>query len=135
MTETEVVYTREMVAKTKGSGKTIVILHDKVYDVTDFLNEHPGGEEILNDHAGKDSTEDFNDVGHSQDAIELMKKYRVGVIDPSQRTNKPIKKGWVAGYNTKEPEKEKYVQGPGIPFYTLLAALVLAVSFIFYYMS
>lgn len=135
MTETESVYTREMVQQTKSKGKTVVILHDTVYDVTDFLNEHPGGEEILIDAAGKDATEDFNDVGHSQDAIDLMKKYKIGVIHPTQRTNKPIKKGWVAGYNSKQPEKEKYVQGPGTPFYMLLAGMVLAISIVFYYMS
>ena len=35
----------------------------KVYDVTEFLAEHPGGEEILLETAGTDSTEAFEDVG------------------------------------------------------------------------
>ena len=35
----------------------------QVYDVTDFLSDHPGGEEILLESAGADSTEAFEDVG------------------------------------------------------------------------
>lgn len=127
-------YTRAEVEKSKGSGQTIIILHDKVYDVTSFLNEHPGGEEILIDHGGKDGSEDFDDVGHSQDALDLMKKYLVGELVASERSNRPMKKGWVAGYNSKQPEKEKYIQGPGTPFYMLVAAIVLTISVIFYYM-
>ncbi|XP_046822283.1 cytochrome b5-like [Vespa crabro] len=128
-------FTIEEVQKTKGTGKVVIILHDKVYDVTEFLNEHPGGEEILIDHAGKDGTENFNDVGHSQDALDLMNKYKIGELIESQRTNKPLKKGWVAGYNNKQPENEKYVKGPGAPFYTLIAAIMLLAAIIFYNMS
>lgn len=32
---------------------------------------------------GKDATDDFEDVGHSDDAREMMKKYYVGEIDRS----------------------------------------------------
>lgn len=122
-------FTRTQVQKEKG-GKTLIILHDKVYDVTSFLNEHPGGEEILLDHSGIDASEDFDDVGHSSDAFELMKKYVVGELVESERTNKPPKKGWVAGYNSKTPEK--MVKGPGTPFYLLLAGLILLLSIIIY---
>ena len=44
----------------KGEDKSIwVVIHDKVYDITNFLDEHPGGEEILIENAGTDSTESF----------------------------------------------------------------------------
>ena len=36
----------------------------QVYDVTKFLVEHPGGEEIMLESAGMDSTEGFEDVGY-----------------------------------------------------------------------
>jgi len=32
------------------------------------------------EQAGKDGTEAFEDVGHSTDARELMKKYKVGEL-------------------------------------------------------
>lgn len=30
-----------------------VVIHGMVYNVSDFVSEHPGGEEILLEHAGK----------------------------------------------------------------------------------
>ncbi|XP_051228713.1 cytochrome B5-like protein isoform X2 [Lolium perenne] len=35
-----------------------IIIKDKVYDVTSYVEEHPGGDAILN-NAGADSTEGF----------------------------------------------------------------------------
>ncbi|KAG6739693.1 hypothetical protein POTOM_057307 [Populus tomentosa] len=35
-----------------------IIIKDKVYDVTSYVEEHPGGDAILA-HAGDDSTEGF----------------------------------------------------------------------------
>ena len=44
--------------KSKGEDKSIwIVIHDKVYDITKFLDEHPGGEEILIKNAGADATE------------------------------------------------------------------------------
>ena len=42
--------------------------------------QHPGGEEVLKDMAGKVATENFEDVGHSTDARELMKQYQIGEL-------------------------------------------------------
>lgn len=68
------------------------VIHDKVYDVTKFLNEvsfllrlsidvfffnrdcllyaqHPGGDEVLIEAGGKNSTREFDDVDHSAAAM------------------------------------------------------------------
>uniref|UniRef100_A0A1B0BNV7 Cytochrome b5 n=1 Tax=Glossina palpalis gambiensis TaxID=67801 RepID=A0A1B0BNV7_9MUSC len=45
-----------------------VVIENKVYDLTKFRDEHPGGEEVLIEVAGRDATKDFDEVGHSQDA-------------------------------------------------------------------
>ncbi|XP_052856609.1 cytochrome b5 isoform X2 [Drosophila gunungcola] len=55
-----------------------VVINNKVYDVTKFRLEHPGGEESLVEVAGRDATKDFNDVGHSSEAREMLKKYYIG---------------------------------------------------------
>lgn len=44
----------------------------------DLICQHPGGEEVLLEQAGKHATEAFEDVGHSTDARELMKQYKIG---------------------------------------------------------
>lgn len=58
--------------------------------LTDWIYfQHPGGEEVLLEQAGKDGSEAFEDVGHSSDARELMIKYKIGQIVPAEC--KPIK--------------------------------------------
>ncbi|KAH9780280.1 cytochrome b5 isoform E [Citrus sinensis] len=55
----------------------------QVYDVSSFMDDHPGGDEVLISATGKDATNDFEDVGHSDSAREMMDKYYIGDIDPS----------------------------------------------------
>merc|ERR1719177_30614 len=73
--------------RSKGEDKSIwTIIHDKVYDITKFLDEHPGGEETLIENAGIDSTENFEDVGHSSDAREMLEEYYIGELAEEDRT-------------------------------------------------
>lgn len=62
----------------KSAKELWIAIHNKVYDVSKFLEEHPGGEEVLLEQGGDYATESFEDVGHSTDARELMKQYEVG---------------------------------------------------------
>ncbi|XP_053660847.1 cytochrome b5 [Anopheles marshallii] len=66
-----------------------MVIHEKVYDVTKFLHEHPGGEEVLIEWAGKEATAEFDDVGHSTDAKEQMKQFLVGELIEADRKKKP----------------------------------------------
>ncbi|KAN0060953.1 hypothetical protein ACQY0O_006687 [Thecaphora frezii] len=58
-----------------------LLIDGKVYDVAKFLDEHPGGDEVLLTEAGKDATEAFEDVGHSDDARALLGPMLVGEIE------------------------------------------------------
>jgi len=57
-----------------------VVIHDKVYDTSSFVDEHPGGEEVLLDVGGQDATEAFEDVGHSDEAREILEGLVVGTL-------------------------------------------------------
>ncbi|KAF7719847.1 Cytochrome b5 heme-binding domain-containing protein [Penicillium ucsense] len=57
-----------------------MIIHEKVYDVTSFVDEHPGGEEVLLDVGGQDGSEAFEDVGHSDEAREILDGLLVGNV-------------------------------------------------------
>ncbi|KAF0884201.1 CYB5B protein, partial [Crocuta crocuta] len=81
--ETSVTYYRlEEVAKHNSMKEIWLVIHGRVYDVTRFLNEHPGGEEVLMEQAGADASESFEDVGHSSDAREMLKQYYIGDVHP-----------------------------------------------------
>ncbi|KAK2545602.1 cytochrome b5 [Columba livia] len=78
-------YTLEEVGKRNSSREAWMVIHGRVYDVTRFLEEHPGGEEVLIEQAGRDATESFEDVGHSTDAREMLKQYYIGEVHPHDR--------------------------------------------------
>ncbi|NXU85536.1 CYB5B protein, partial [Xiphorhynchus elegans] len=72
----------EEVEKRNSNREAWLVIHGRVYDVTRFLEEHPGGEEVLLEQAGRDATESFEDVGHSTDAREMLKQYYIGEVHP-----------------------------------------------------
>ncbi|XP_072236673.1 cytochrome b5 type B [Leuresthes tenuis] len=78
-------YTAEDIRVHNLSHDTWLIIHDKVYDITGFLEEHPGGEEVLLEQGGADATESFEDVGHSTDAREMLLQYYIGELHMDDR--------------------------------------------------
>lgn len=84
------IITLEELKQHTSTASTWIAIHDNVYDVTKFLDEHPGGEEVLHEQAGGYATEQFEDTGHSTDARELMKNYLIGQLAEKDR-EKPIK--------------------------------------------
>lgn len=64
---------------------------NSIANVSSYYFQHPGGEEVLLEQAGKEATEAFEDVGHSTDARDLMKKYKIGEIVESERKIIPEK--------------------------------------------
>lgn len=69
------------VAKHNQTKDCWLIIDGKVYDVTPFMDDHPGGDEVLLSSTGKDATNDFEDVGHSDSARDMMAKYLIGDVD------------------------------------------------------
>ncbi|KAJ8899257.1 hypothetical protein K2173_017289 [Erythroxylum novogranatense] len=60
-----------------------LVIEGKVYDVTSYLADHPGGDQVMLSATGKDATDDFEDVGHSTSARTTMEGFYVGNIDIS----------------------------------------------------
>ncbi|RWR87203.1 cytochrome b5 [Cinnamomum micranthum f. kanehirae] len=77
------IYTLKEVSNHNHNKDCWLIINGKVYDVTKFLEDHPGGDEVLLSATGKDATDDFEDVGHSTSARAMMDEYYVGEIDVS----------------------------------------------------
>merc|ERR1712205_299108 len=58
-----------------------LLIDGKVYDVTKYQDEHPGSDSILHDVKGVDATQEFEDVGHSKDAMNVKDKLLIGDFD------------------------------------------------------
>lgn len=63
-----------------------IVIHNKVYDVTAFLDNHPGGRDVLLCNAGTDATQAFQDINHSAIAYKMMEQYYVGELHPTEQT-------------------------------------------------
>ncbi|EAW08016.1 FMN-dependent alpha-hydroxy acid dehydrogenase [Aspergillus clavatus NRRL 1] len=72
------------VAKHNTPDSCWVILYGKVYDVTNFLSEHPGGAKIILKLAGKDATEEYDPI-HPPGILEenLKPEALLGTVDPA----------------------------------------------------
>ncbi|KAL7276586.1 hypothetical protein RUND412_000428 [Rhizina undulata] len=72
------------VAKHNSSNSCWVIIHNVVYDVTNFLADHPGGAKIILKYAGRDATEEYDPI-HPPGTLEenLSKEQILGPIDPA----------------------------------------------------
>ncbi|KAI1141511.1 cytochrome b5 [Hypoxylon sp. FL0543] len=86
--------TYQDVAEHNTKKDLFLVIHDKIYDATKFIDEHPGGEEVLLDVGGQDATEAFEDVGHSDEARETLEQLLVGTLkrkpgDPAPKAHQP----------------------------------------------
>lgn len=76
-------YTLEQVCAHSSPSDLWVVIYNSVYNITDFIKDHPGGGEVLFDCGGADATEAFEDVGHSQDAVDMLQPYWIGQLAPN----------------------------------------------------
>lgn len=79
-------YTKEEVAVHCKEGDLWVVLKDKnddgkhkVYDLTDYADQHPGGDAIYN-NAGGDATIGFNGPQHPPTVHDLVTEYCIGYL-------------------------------------------------------
>ena len=74
------VYTADDVQIHRLKNDVWIVIENNVYDVTGWLDHHPGGSEIILEYAGYDATEGFAAQSHSDAAMKLLETYRVGIL-------------------------------------------------------
>ncbi|KAJ4390013.1 hypothetical protein N0V93_007486 [Gnomoniopsis smithogilvyi] len=71
------------IAQHRSADSCWLVIHGKVYDVTTFLDKHPGGRAILLKQAGADATKEFDKI-HSEDIVnDLPSGSFLGELDSS----------------------------------------------------
>tara|TARA_Y100000389_G_scaffold37760_1_gene32069 strand:- start:286 stop:528 length:243 start_codon:yes stop_codon:yes gene_type:complete len=74
-------YSTEEVSFHNNENDGWIIINDNVYDITDFLGEHPGGKMILMSVLGTDATEFFEELHNSKILMEYGEIYKIGIIE------------------------------------------------------
>lgn len=77
------IYTTEDVASHTTSSSCWITRKGKVYDVSRFLNDHPGGDDLILKFAGQDvenAMSDKDEHDHSDSAYEMLDEYIIGRI-------------------------------------------------------
>ena len=77
-------YTIQEVLKHNTESDCWIIINNIIYNVTNFLNKHPGGVSSIAKvgRAGNDVTFAFEQIGHSQSAYDILKSMQIGVVTP-----------------------------------------------------
>lgn len=78
-------YTIAQVKEHNKPDDVWLVIHNKIYDVTKYLEEHPGGSIILQEVAGCDATQEFEDVGHSEEANKWLDGLYIGDLPEEVR--------------------------------------------------
>ncbi|CAF0861704.1 unnamed protein product [Rotaria sordida] len=79
-TDSKILTMAEVRELVQDNNKCIVIINNRVYNVTPFLTAHPGGQQILRQHHGKDASVPFENNKHSKYARKKMKQYEIGQL-------------------------------------------------------
>jgi len=75
-------YTFNEVSKHNKKNDAWIIIYNNVYNITNWIDKHPGGDIILS-VIGKDATNQFKYYGHEQSgyATRILENYYIGILD------------------------------------------------------
>lgn len=91
-----------------------------MYDVTKYLDDHPGGAEVMLDVAGQDADEFFEDIGHSKEARNELKKFYIGDFKLDEAAIAALKAA---------AEKKKLESKSGAGFMVVVLVAIVAILF------
>lgn len=99
--------------------------------MTKYLDDHPGGADVLTETAGGDASEEFDNAGHSEDAFEMMKDYCVGKVKGFEKKKPKLKPvGPVAVVKT--PSGRSTSKGSAVSTLASISVFSFAVAAVYY---
>lgn len=114
---------QEKAAENAEAGKVFIEIDGVAYDLTSFLEKHPGGAAVLRKHAGTDASEAFHRVRHSMNAKRMMQQWALGPIKKAARSYRV--------YEHIEAQLRVYKEGSSLFSAYLLVGLLLPRSSFF----
>ncbi|KAL4811866.1 hypothetical protein BDW67DRAFT_189237 [Aspergillus spinulosporus] len=119
------------VARHSSPNDLWIVIEGNVYDVTGYREDHPGGDEILRQFAGKDATIEFQDAGHSNDAYMKLNTLLVGSLQsktiPENQTEENSRIVSIAVSDRgKIPTQRQTRNGTGTQKHGQLSSILLA---------
>lgn len=103
-------FTRKEVEAHSSAASCYVTIDSHVYDVTDFVDDHPGGGSLIIEYAGKDIKEILRDATshtHSEAAYEVLDDSLVGFV--VNEKSPIVANGPAASVDTVQPVLEPAV--------------------------
>jgi 4-hydroxysphinganine ceramide fatty acyl 2-hydroxylase len=89
------IFTADDLTAHNKKGDCWIVRNGKVYDVSAFVDDHPGGDDLILQYAGKDIGEAMDDPEehiHSVSAYDMLDEYMIGklgkdalVVDESEQ--------------------------------------------------
>ena len=73
------IITKEELNNLEKNNQIIIFIGKKVFNITNFLEQHPGGKQCFYKYHLKDTKESFD--FHSYNAQKIWKQYFIGVLD------------------------------------------------------
>jgi len=77
------IFSLEDLVLQRKQGQCWIVRKGRVYNVTEFVNDHPGGDDLITQFAGMDianAMEDENEHMHSESAYAILEEYLVGKL-------------------------------------------------------
>lgn len=100
------IFTTEDVEEHTTPQSCWVTRDGKVYDVTQFLSDHPGGDDLILKYAGKDVggvMKDSTEHEHSDSAYSMLDEFLIGRLGADAGI---VDENWVASENFKPDETD-----------------------------
>lgn len=87
-----IILTLDEVAKHNSPNDCWLIINDNVYEVTNYINNHPGGAKRIISFCGQDATTAFATKGnknkpHSSSANQILESFKIGFLNQQIKIN------------------------------------------------
>lgn len=79
------------VAKHNKPEDCFIVVQNKVYDISDFVEDHPGGVESVLRNPGGDNTEKFSGIQHPAKVWDMIEEYYVGEVKKDEQVEYTFK--------------------------------------------